>query len=632
MKLLKWLWRWRVEAILAFWFICVLWRGVWPAAQREVTRVRNHHAAWGSQPGSGTHYNDLDLNALERGLAWVRAGETFAVWTGSTETGEFTWRNLAALAGWFAPASCGCGVAGPGEDLSGVSALVIGIDIKGPAPDPAEWRVVYEEPVLKVLRRTGESAWPGKTPPATISDYGKTGEKWPLRYQWIFPSLLTGLAMAGWWALGALILTALRVRPPFAPWAWRLLIGAVVSIPMCFLWLAAGFAGRWAGPGSGLAAAFALGLTLRFRSRREEKAVIRDDETQGAGQRLWLEHILTAIMAVAMAWSILSTSAGCVPGLGHYGAQARHFFHEGMSGFPGGEKFRWNGVDHPPGGALLTLWVFGWTGATDLHAARLVQVGWIAALASLLAGWLRAQKICRPVAWLAAWAPMGLSGWIFYLHQYYQEILLAALGTGMLIFSAHQLSTREQSDECRARTGVLLALFSAGAVLVKAEGLLLGVGAAFALAGCGRMGFLPAMWIAGGTMLGAVPWLAWNHFAGVDGTFSAVRLLSEGTAWIGSVLQALEAQWKELLGRYGATFGWWWWLAAGFLAVGIPVVVRSRQARFLWCSLGGYLFLYHLVYFFSELPLDWHVGAIHRLAPVALALTLLAGAAGARRF
>ncbi len=251
------------------------------------------------------------------------------------------------------------------------------------------------------------------------------------------------------------------------------------------------------------------------------------------------------IFAVFGAWVTLSSDANGVPDLGHYGIKAKAFYLAGgIPGvFPGGESWRLHAPSYPLGGAMMLEWLFAWMGEADIHLGRITQGMWLGAAGVLVAAWLRGRGLPKILAWGVGFLPLGTSGSLFYLTEFYQEALLnVALLSGLFLFVAsleNDFDENSDAGSCRgheaqndARAGAETvdqphrmelhcadghaqvwsgALLSGACAWIKADGMLiwLTVTALWVVLARrdGRRGVLAASLT--GAMLWIIPWRLW---------------------------------------------------------------------------------------------------------------------------
>ena len=393
-------------------------------------------------------------------------------------------------------------------------------------------------------------------------------------------------------------------------------------------------------------------------------------------ERTW--HVVLAFSWLAIlcfgGWVTLSTDASSVPDLGHYGFKAMAFFREGgvPADFPGGEAWLLHAPSYPLGGALMLEWLFSWMGAADIHLGRVTQGMWLGAEGVLVAAWLRGRGLPYILAWGVGFLPLGTSGSLFYLTQFYQEALLSvALLPGLFLIvdalgndtpesrSENPIIRSSRGDEaqilhdcsrlaldsdtpyvrcynsqpsskqdCRAWAGALLL---GACAWIKADGLLIWLVVAalwFCLAGRGRRRVALAASVMS-AVIWIVPWRLWLAVSEVGlGDFSwsviAGRNLRENAEVLARVVRRL----LEMMNLHGGTYAWWWWVVLVALLMRGRHFWKQRELRLMLLSGAAFMAAFCATNLCSTLPLDWHTNSLYWLL-VILQPWMLVGSATA---
>ena len=336
--------------------------------------------------------------------------------------------------------------------------------------------------------------------------------------------------------------------------------------------------------------------------------------------RVWHTVLLLSwlVYACCGAWVTLSTDANSAPDLGHYGFKALTFFCEGRvpADFPGSEAWRLHAPSYPLGGAMMLEWLFSWMGAADIHLGRVTQGLWLGATGLLVASWLCSRGLNRVLAWSVGFLPLGTSGSLFYLTEFYQEALLnVALLPGLfLIVDSMENHSPEQAH--RIWAGALLV---SACAWIKADGLLIWLA-------------IPPLWIflvgrgyrrlaltalTSSAVLCIVPWRLWLAVSDVGlGDFSWSAMAGRNLRENVEVLATVGRRLLEMMNLHGGTYAWWWWVVLAALVLRGRAWWNQRGLPLMLLAGATFMAAFCAVYLCSTVPLEWHMNSLYRLLSI----------------
>ncbi len=645
-------WRWLSLLLLGIYLLVLAWVIVVPDVKRTIADTNRWYARWGTVKGSGIWRGDDGLaEVIERAAHCIRAGDKVAVWSGSGVDKIRDWKNLGALAGWFMPR--GATLVSADDPTPVVANVVLSDETIGRPPLSDDWQCVHDEWAAKIYRfMPGSGADVGKYTRYYLDLPQASSDAWPPFQQVTRRLAIIFAACMVWMVSGWLMLRSLAVEwlRGVARGVVALVTGALACSVLVLGWLLLGLPVGWQPLGmSVLLLGGGWWMSHALRAHDTVPSLVgRDYIWQSVLALSWM------IFAVFGAWVTLSSDANGVPDLGHYGIKAKAFFLEGgVSGdFPGGERWRLHAPSYPLGGAMMLEWLFSWQGAADIHLGRVTQGMWLGAAAVLVAAWLRSRGLPAILAWGVGFLPLGTSGSLFYLTNYYQEVLLNVpllAGLFLIVDSIENTPTENQDhgnsrgnealieapNEARnaseARTPPLRiepphvgcyeqgwagALLLSACAWIKADGLLLWCAVAFVwliLQRRSQLGMVLSATILG-TAVWVLPWRCWLTYADVGiGDFSFTQLWSRDWQGHANVLATVGQRLLKLMNAHGGTYAWWWLVLLGAVFLRGSSLWRQRGLRLMLFSGLGFLVVFCATYLCSTLPLTWHLNSLYRL-------------------
>ena len=262
---------------------------------------------------------------------------------------------------------------------------------------------------------------------------------------------------------------------------------------------------------------------------------------------------------------------------------------------------------------MMLEWLFAWLGDADIHLGRVTQGIWLGAAGVLVAAWLRVRGLPAILAWGIGFLPLGTSGSLFYLTDYYQEAQLNVPLLAGLFMIVDSIDRPIQADDYRPWIGAFLL---SSCVWIKADGLLLW----FAVVVVWLLLLRRSQWriAMAASVLGAVAWVLpcrlWLAYDGVGlGDFSIAQLWCRDWRGHVEVLLTVSQRLWEIMGAHGGTYAWWWWLLLVVLLLRGVAIWKQRGFRLMLLVSVGFLAVFCASYLCSTLPLDWHMNSLYRM-------------------